>query len=162
MAMINGFNPIVWNPSPPSCAPVYSAPLPLDGWCPSLPPADFIYGNLFRQAPSAWDFSAPMLFPGPPLPFYPPPWAMQMPAYPTFTYPTISSPIAAPFQFTSSSSAPQQSMSIDQKKALLAEREASFKDSQKNWKNSWNSWNSSVMKDIQDRQKAEKERAGGA
>ena len=154
--MINGFNPVVWNPSPPLFVPMYAAPMPMDTWCPTPPPPDFLYGNTFP----------PMVFSSTPLPFFPPPWTMQMPAFPTMTFPTVATgPIAPPINFTSpATNFPSEatSMTLDQKKALLAERETAFKDSQKNWSKSWSSWGTSIMSGIEERRKAEKERAGGA
>lgn len=164
--MINGFNPVVWNPSPPLFVPMYSAPMPMDTWCPAPPPPDFLYGNTFPQAPNVWGFQAPTIFTGMPLPFFPPPWSLQMPAFPATTFPTLASgPIAAPIQFNPSatgSTSETTTMTLDQKKALLAERETAFKDNQKNWSKSWSSWNTSIMSGIEERRKAEKERAGGA
>lgn len=171
--MINGFNAPVWNPAPPLLGPMFAAPMavpmPMDAWCPMPAPPEFLYGNAFPQAPPAWAAPAPMMFPGQGLPFFPPPWAMQMPVFPSFTFPiqaptlTGGQPVAAaPIDFQALGSTPKSgptSMSMDQKKALLAEREAAFKDSQKNWSKSWSSWGTSIMNGIEERRKAEKERA---
>lgn len=102
-----------------------------------------------------------------PLPFTPSPWPFQLPAYPSMTYQTVTatpffSQGAAPISFsspfsTSSNTQTSSSMTLDQKKALLAERETAFRDNQKNWSKSFSSWGSSIMQGIEERRKAEKE-----
>jgi hypothetical protein len=157
--MISGFNPVVWNPNPPIFVPVYSPPLPMDMWSPAPARPDFLYGNMFFQTPPSMTV---------PLPFAPSPWPFQLPAYPSMTYQTVTStPFfsqgAAPISFSSAfpTSATTQSssssMSLEQKKALLAERETAFRDNQKNWSKSFSSWGSSIMQGIEERRKAEKE-----
>ena len=160
LAMINSFNPVIWNPTPALFPPTYgyqAMPMPMDFWSPAPPPMDFLYGP------------NPMMFSTVPLPFAPPPpWMMQMPAYPMMTCtttPMFSQPFsqgAPPIDFNSSfSSAPRMesssSMSLDQKKALMAERETAFRDNQKNFSKSMSSWGTSLMKDMEERRKAEKE-----
>lgn len=151
--MISSFNPVVWNQTPALFPPTYSyQSMPMDFWSPAPPPMDFLYGP------------NPMMFSTVPLPFAPPPpWSMQIPSFPTTTFSTpFFGQGAPPIDFTSSfSSAPRMesssSMSLDQKKALMAERETAFRDNQKNFSKSMSSWGSSLMKDMEERRKAEKE-----